>query len=170
MPIKFPRTRIQYLNIYLISKYLVRNTYANINLSREIQNIQISIRCKIQDIQISRRQSIWCKIYTLWVIFQAIFVQKINKKYQDIKIRYLSGAKYKISKCPLENLSCAIHMKYQDISGTIYPVQVIGGHKKLMVGPLPQATRTKPSFVGFTDSSQTYLLAFCNAFLPIFNN
>ena len=58
-------------------------------------------------------------------------------------------------------------MKYQDISGTIYPVQVIGGHKKLMVGPLPQATRTKPSFVGFTDSSQTYLLAFCNAFLSL---
>ena len=68
---------------------------------------------------------------------------------------------------PRQFIVCKIHMKYQDISGTIYPVQVIGGHKKLMVGPLPQATRTKPSFVGFTDSSQTYLLAFCNAFLSL---
>ena len=69
--------------------------------------------------------------------------------------------------CPVQNI------RYPNISYTIYRVQntheisrYLGDHlsgagnwrsQEANGGPLPQATRTKPSFVGFPDSSQTYL-------------
>ena len=86
-----------------------------------------------------------------------------------MKYQAISGIICLVQNIRYPNISYTIYgvqnnMKYQDISGTIYPVQVIGGHKKLMVGPLPQATRTKPSFVSFPDISKTYLLAFVMPF------
>ena len=75
------------------------------------------------------------------------------------------------------------NIRYPNIAYTIYRVQntheisrYLGDHlsgagnwrsQEANGGPLPQASRTKPSFVGFPDSSQTYLLAFCNAVLSL---
>ena len=44
---------------------------------------------------------------------------------------------------------CKIHMKYQDISGTIYPVQVIGDHKKLMVAHSPRRAEQNQALGAF---------------------
>ena len=120
----------------------MRNTYANIDLSREIQNIQISIRCKIQDIQISRRQSIWCKIHEISSYF---WDPLPGAKYPNIsQIIFRVQNTHEISRYPGDHLSGAGNWRSQEANG----------------GPLPQASRAKPSFTGFPDSSQTYLLAF----------
>ena len=51
---------------------------------------------------------------------------------------------HEISRYPGDHLSGAGNWRSQEANG----------------GPLPQASRAKPSFTGFPDSSQTYLLAF----------
>ena len=169
----------------------MRNTYANINISREIQNIQISIRCKIQDIQISRRQSIWCKIYMICqnISGTIYLVHNTYMQYQDIldttdqvwitKYPYLSPQRQSIW-CKIHEISSYFWdlsgAKYPNISQIIFRVQNTheisrypGDHlsgagnwrsQEANGGPLPQASRAKPSFTGFPDSSQTYLLAF----------
>ena len=58
---------------------------------------------------------------------------------------------YEISRYLGDHLSGAGNWRSQEANG----------------GPLPQASRAKPSFTGFPDSSQTYLLAFCNAVLSL---
>ena len=72
-----------------------------------------------------------------------------NTRYPNIsEAIHLMQNIYEISRYLGDHLSGAGNWRSQEANG----------------GPLPQATRTKPSFVGFPDSSQTYLLAFVMPF------